>query len=629
MPTTPLRGWVYPNQGQNPYYATYVTQIEAQDADVHALYGVRSVALGGTGQSTLTAGAYLKGAGTSAIAFQTTPIPVSDGGTGASTFATGSLLYGNGAGAIQAAPATWEAGGGISIHLGTTWPYVSVAESSSNAVSHPALYLQKQRGTPAARTATQSGDTLGAVYFGGWGTSSRQQAFVLSTATETWSATAAGCDLRFTTTENGTVTYKENMRLTHYGGLEMGQGGQAYPYIALTTSTATVGGRPSLDLKRTRGTPTVPTATLSGDHLGDIRFGGYTNTLGHYAMIEAVAVENWSASTAGCDLVFSTTPIGTITPATRMTIGHDGVVVMEKDATPPYVKLIVHASDAALTYPAFVMRSSRGTKASPTATLINDGLFYIQGGGQTSPTTVRENSAEMYAYASESWTTTAQGSAIGFGTTRNGATVGTTTLWIDHDGTIQMSKYGAGGTRAMMVDNNGSLVRGAPLLVASVIVNSATYANSTAATVLKTITLPAGVLNVAGAVLQVDCRISVAVASACTYLLDIWLGGGRLGYTATGGTLPVSTYECVMVASCTTRTTGTSGTMRAGMSIGGTSDPGWTSAGGYGGYEAWTEDLTGPVTLEVRWTMSVANAGNTATLRTLNCWVTYPLQTVS
>jgi hypothetical protein len=35
--TTPLRGWAYPDFEENPYDATFVDLVEAQDADVHAL----------------------------------------------------------------------------------------------------------------------------------------------------------------------------------------------------------------------------------------------------------------------------------------------------------------------------------------------------------------------------------------------------------------------------------------------------------------------------------------------------------------------------------------------------------------------------------------------------------------
>lgn len=46
-----------------------------------------SVNKGGTGATSLTSGAYLKGAGTSAITAQAVPIPIADGGTGSTTIA--------------------------------------------------------------------------------------------------------------------------------------------------------------------------------------------------------------------------------------------------------------------------------------------------------------------------------------------------------------------------------------------------------------------------------------------------------------------------------------------------------------------------------------------------------------
>jgi hypothetical protein len=99
--TTPNRGWAYPNFEENPYDTTIVGFFEDQDADVHAIAtGIRVVSLGGTGQSALTAGSYLKGNGTSPVALQATPIPVADGGTGAVTLATGAYLRGAGTGAV-------------------------------------------------------------------------------------------------------------------------------------------------------------------------------------------------------------------------------------------------------------------------------------------------------------------------------------------------------------------------------------------------------------------------------------------------------------------------------------------------------------------------------------------------
>jgi hypothetical protein len=93
MPMTPNRGWVYPTESQNPYFETIEDFFLAQDTDMHAaMTGVRTVPTGGTGASTLTSGAYLKGAGTGAITTQAVPIPATEGGTGQTAYAKGDIL---------------------------------------------------------------------------------------------------------------------------------------------------------------------------------------------------------------------------------------------------------------------------------------------------------------------------------------------------------------------------------------------------------------------------------------------------------------------------------------------------------------------------------------------------------
>ena len=111
MPSTPNRGYPYPNEWEDPYWDTIVSTFTSIDTDVNALYGVRSVPLGGTGQSTLASGAYLRGAGTSAITTQAIPIPVAHGGTGATTFTAG-YLKGSGTAAITSQATIPVADGG-------------------------------------------------------------------------------------------------------------------------------------------------------------------------------------------------------------------------------------------------------------------------------------------------------------------------------------------------------------------------------------------------------------------------------------------------------------------------------------------------------------------------------------
>jgi len=65
----------------------------------------------------------------------------------------------------------------------------------------------------------------------------------------------------------------------------------------------------------------------SGDRLGGFFFGGYDGTnMRNSGMIHSFATEAWSATNAGTNLVFATTPNGSVTRTDRMTIDSNGGV---------------------------------------------------------------------------------------------------------------------------------------------------------------------------------------------------------------------------------------------------------------------------------------------------------------
>lgn len=84
---------------------------------------------------------------------------------------------------------------------------------------------------------------------------------------------------------------------------------------------------PSIQSIRGRGSMASPAAVQSGDRLFAQTYGGqYDTTVGHTrngAAIIANATELWSVSAAGCEFSFETTPNGSTTRATAMTIGQD------------------------------------------------------------------------------------------------------------------------------------------------------------------------------------------------------------------------------------------------------------------------------------------------------------------
>jgi hypothetical protein len=93
-----------------------------------------------------------------------------------------------------------------------------------NSVTPAVFRVSKARGTQAAPLAVLANDGLGGLYFGGHnGTNwSFNTAYILSSATEAFSATASGSNLSFYTTENASIATTEKMRIAHNGNVGIG-----------------------------------------------------------------------------------------------------------------------------------------------------------------------------------------------------------------------------------------------------------------------------------------------------------------------------------------------------------------------------------------------------------------------
>jgi hypothetical protein len=82
------------------------------------------------------------------------------------------------------------------------------------------------RGTAISPSPVLSGDSLGFLSFGGYfGTNVNnysEQVSIGSDATENWSSTARGCNIRFYTTPNGTTTAQLRMMIHHNGNVSIG-----------------------------------------------------------------------------------------------------------------------------------------------------------------------------------------------------------------------------------------------------------------------------------------------------------------------------------------------------------------------------------------------------------------------
>jgi hypothetical protein len=94
-----------------------------------------------------------------------------------------------------------------------TFPH-TLYESCGNSAGHVIAFRQS-RGTYAARTASQSGDILGQLDWGGCTSAAtlvNGKAAIVANCTETWTTTANGTNLEFYTTPNTTTT--RTLRLT-------------------------------------------------------------------------------------------------------------------------------------------------------------------------------------------------------------------------------------------------------------------------------------------------------------------------------------------------------------------------------------------------------------------------------
>lgn len=95
----------------------------------------------------------------------------------------------------------------------------------TTAAGAPGIILRKARGTSSSPTAAQSGDTLGVFGFRGYGStafSSGSRAALLAYAAETWTDTAQGTYLAYSTTINGSTTLSEKLRIDNDGNVLIG-----------------------------------------------------------------------------------------------------------------------------------------------------------------------------------------------------------------------------------------------------------------------------------------------------------------------------------------------------------------------------------------------------------------------
>jgi type II secretory pathway pseudopilin PulG len=157
-----------------------------------------------------------------------------------------------------------------------------------------------------------------------------------------------------------------------------------------------ISGNPShslLTFRRAEGSPSVPSAVLSGDSLGEINASGYDGTsfTGSRPNISFIATENWSTTNSGSAISFTTTQNGTTTGfAERMRIDNSGNVGI--GTTTPNTTLEVnggiytHGSN-------FELRDGGVVDSTAVRAFSSSGNLYLQNGNGTSGATYFRNAA--------------------------------------------------------------------------------------------------------------------------------------------------------------------------------------------------------------------------------------------
>jgi hypothetical protein len=231
--------------------------------------------------------------------------------------------------------------GNVGIGTSTPTSQLEVASTGtstiiSSAHNSTAQFLgQSAGGSPLSPTAVMSGTQLS--WFGARGFTGSEysptRAAMIMNASEDWSGSSHGAEIAFGTTQNGTTSRVERMRITHDGWVGIGTSTPSSQLEVVSAGTSTItssayNATAQFIGKVALGSPLSPTAVTNGIRLAWFGARGFTGS--GYSPSRAAMImnasEDWSGSSHGAEIAFGTTENGTTSRVERMRIRHDGNV---------------------------------------------------------------------------------------------------------------------------------------------------------------------------------------------------------------------------------------------------------------------------------------------------------------
>lgn len=216
--------------------------------------------------------------------------------------------------------------------------YAYVGAGGTNA----SFAMRTARGTSVAPTATQSGDVIGNTDYFGFGTVSSYAASLDCVASGVFTGTSYPVQFNFNLTPVNTIVPVQAASLLSTGVFSLplagssvhvsGVDANSYAFSALAYNAVATG--TGVQLGGARGTVAAPTATLSGDTIGNIDFFGYGTSFVEGASLNAIVGSTWTAANAETALTMFVTPVNTIVSVEKMRLASDGSLLVGAVTSP-------------------------------------------------------------------------------------------------------------------------------------------------------------------------------------------------------------------------------------------------------------------------------------------------------